>query len=203
MLKQIAAVIRYSSASGWYVQSDTNHSPVGVSSVGIVNGMLRINYDFEASAVGSLVMLPDNILARKGYGIAGAGVGKTAADFELTRDIDIYGQVCFVGGSWVISYANVNYPLTATDLGEGVIRIGHESIAPGNLPPTLTARIGSVDAQVGLFTATYFDIHFPSTATPSECIAIFRRGGQCVIDPALGYPYIDGNYFLLGTMTAT
>lgn len=201
MEKLIAGVVRYTSATGWYLQNDANHAPIGLSSVGIINGMLRLNYNFTASKVGALSMSPDNILARKGYAVAGAGVGKTAADFELTRDIDIYGQVSFSDGAWVISYQNENYPLSVIDMGGGVIRICHESISPGNLPPMLTPRIGGVESKIGLFTTTYFDIHFSAIALTSECLAIFRRGGQVVVDPSMGYPYPDGNYFVSGVMS--
>lgn len=197
--KLIFGVVRWTPASGWYVQNDTDHQSSGIAGVELLpNGKLRINYNFTAGKVGAIALHPDNALLALGFGPGGAEVGLGAADFQLSRATDISGAALFYNGQWYVNYPS-QPGMTIEQMAASHIRVHHPAVSPDVMPPQLSRRVTAVGASVGLFGADFFDIHFDAGTDRKE--ALFRRAGAGIWPAAMGYPnYAGGNYFLMGVM---
>lgn len=201
-MQHIGAVIRYS--QGWYVQNDATHAPIGIASVEPINGpfgkRLRVHYTDTFTKVVSLTMEPDNVLQRYGYR-AGGEVGLDSADFELSREGDIRGQVRWTGSQWVVDYQNAQFPVVPTGLGGGAVRLYHAPMVDAFTVPMLTMRDCYYDRfRVQAFGADFFDIKFPVAVEDTACGCLFSRRGPVIVDPFNGYENTDGNFWLRGDM---
>ena len=87
----VAGAIR-NDGTGWQAIADEDHSPLNIKSVTTREGMIVVEYTFKADKVVSLVVAPDESLARAGYS-AGASVGLTEARISLANNggVDPWG----------------------------------------------------------------------------------------------------------------
>lgn len=204
-LQHIAASVRWTAATGWYLQNDAEHAPIGAVGVSIVERPygLRLNIGFASTAgkVGSITLQPDNALLRAGYCAGGAECGLSSVDFELFRQFDIQGQVRWDGARFVIDYPSAHFPVTVENLGSGMVRIHHQAVSFAELLPSLSTRNGYYPgSKIGMFGADFFDIQFPVTTPDAYCACLFQRSGRSSVSPYAGYANADGNYWLTGTM---
>lgn len=111
--KAIACVIRQDTpGSGWYFIDDTNHSPVGVTSVAAdAGGTLTVTYNFTGTKVGTLNITPDEAYAATGLTVGGS-VGATSATF--TFYVPFEARISNLAVAWG------NYIDPATDTGFSV-----------------------------------------------------------------------------------
>jgi len=72
-LKTVAGTIR-NDGDGWEVITDSAHTPINVKDVTVENGAIKIEYDFTADKVVSLIVTPDETLMKEGYK-SGSSVG--------------------------------------------------------------------------------------------------------------------------------
>lgn len=83
--KIIAGTVR-NTGTGWQYIVDTAHKKTGLDTVEISpinSNRLRMNYDFEASAISALLVVPDETFAAYGL-IVGSSVGKDYADIQIS-----------------------------------------------------------------------------------------------------------------------
>lgn len=81
--RKILGTIRYVDATTWEVVNYSNHSPTGIASVQYFSDRLRVNYNFTASNVGSLLFGPDETIATVAGIRMGPSVGLTYADVYI------------------------------------------------------------------------------------------------------------------------
>lgn len=83
--RMVACVMR-NSGSGWAYIDDSDHAPIGLSTISVTTSggadVLRTGYDFTASRVLSLFGGPDETLASRGL-LFGPSVGLTYADWRM------------------------------------------------------------------------------------------------------------------------
>jgi hypothetical protein len=204
----IAGVVRYTSALGWYLQNDENHKPIGISSVSVVGGKVRIVYDFTATKVNTLIITPDDILAKKGFLVAGSGVGLTATDFQYSRLVDIYGRIYYNGAEFAFDAGTTaEYGMILEVSAAGVIKINHPNDNTGVLPVLVSGYADSHNPQIRYISDTAFEIMWFDkdtgahiTTFDDKCRAWFKKGAYLIPNAVDGYQYEDGNFFVFGIM---
>lgn len=156
--KVIACALRYVDGTQyWQPISDTNHHPVGISSVVSSATNVTINYDFTTTGVGSILVVADETLSP--YGVsAGCSVGTASALMTITRD-RIADYVYYNGVTWV-SLSNV-FSNMAFDTATGKLTLTHDPI--GGATGFATARNGAVAAQIDGTTPTTTEVLWRST----------------------------------------
>lgn len=79
----VACTVRYVNATTWAFIDDGSHAPTGVLSVQYFSDRIRINYDFTAAKVGTLMALPDETMSTVSGIRMGPSVGLTYADIYI------------------------------------------------------------------------------------------------------------------------
>jgi hypothetical protein len=206
-ISPVGGVIRQNNAGQWFVQNDVDHKSVGISSVGIVNNKLRVNYDITAKNVITLTMTPDDAMLKRGYVVAGASVGLSAADFSVGRIMSAYGGATYSEQykSWVVAYNSPEYKISFEDRGNGTIRIYHGDNFD-LIPTQLTARDGGYIPKLGIFDKDYFEVSFYKedgekvTRFDSKCNFLYTREGYREINIATEKFLESENFWINGMM---
>lgn len=108
MLATVAGTIRRTSSTTWQILSDTDHEPIGVSSVEILSSpwRLRLHYDFTATKVHTIAVTPDETFAAYWGGFrVGASVGLAYMDIYTYENAT--GNVPVNPGLWSAAGANL------------------------------------------------------------------------------------------------
>lgn len=82
-MKFVACLLR-NTGSGWYIISDTDHKPLGVSTVDTNSDHIRVHYDFTANDVHTLVAAPDETYILSDVQV-GASIGLSYANIYFKR----------------------------------------------------------------------------------------------------------------------
>lgn len=208
-LSFVSGIVRQQENGTWFVQNDTNHTPLNISSVGVVGDKIRINYQSPVKKIVSLVVTPDNTLAKKGYVVSGFETGLRAADFGVGRMLNLYGGINYNPSTskWNLMYQNSNeYTLTLEQLPNGVLRVRHAQDDFGLIPTQLTARDGGYTPKLYLFNSHYFDVRFYDdngnlvTTFDAKCNFLFNRSGYRMVDVTTEMFPSDGNFWIMGVM---
>lgn len=129
-IKVVAGVLRYPTAkSGWVAINDAGHIPVNISSVTTESNRVDISYGFTASKVISLVAVPDEYFAQRGY-FCGCSVGTKTASIYFQRHQNIGGYIYYTSsdgwnydncpGVTEASWSSGLLTLTHADVGEAI-----------------------------------------------------------------------------------
>lgn len=123
---------------GWAFLTTASHVPVGINEASISQTATSItfNYDFTATDVVALVVVPDETMARRGV-IAGASVGLTSATIELAMPLVAWVEFDDVGGNTVFGDPAVIADISAVESTPGIVTITHGTISAGGTPPIL------------------------------------------------------------------
>lgn len=206
-LSYVSGIVRQQLSGDWFVQNDTDHTPLNIGSVGILGDKIRIYYQAPVKKVVSLVVTPDDALAKKGYVVSGSSVGLEAADFGVGRMLNLYGGVSYSKNSWIQAYQNSNeYKLTLEERPDGVLRVWHKEDDFGLIPTQLTARDGGYIPQLYTFDPHYFDVRFYDhggnlvTTFDDKCSFLFNRSGYRMVDVTTEKFPPDGNFWIMGVM---
>ncbi len=207
-LSFIGGTVRQEESGTWFVQNDTQHTSLNISSAEVLNGKVRLNFQSNINKVISLIVTPDDYLAKKGYVVSGSSVGISAAEFSVGRMLNVYGGVSYSPstGSWNLSYQNSNeYTLRLEQLSDGVLRVWHNDNF-GLIPTQLTARDGGYTPKLYLFDPYYFDVRFYDdsgnlvTTFDQKCNFLFNRSGYRLVDVTTERFPPDGNFWIMGVM---
>jgi hypothetical protein len=95
-LKFIACAIR-NTGSGFALINDAEHEPIGVTSVSNDTTKIVLNYDFTAIQVLSLVVVPDEIMAKNGI-IVGGSVGLALTNIYAYKQYSASAKITKSGG---------------------------------------------------------------------------------------------------------
>lgn len=208
-LSFVSGIVRQKSDGNWYVQNDSDHSPLNIHSVEVKDNKVRFFYGSTFKKVVSLVITPDDALAEKGYVVSGASVGTQAADFRIGRMLNLYGGVSFNKSTkkWDLSYQNSEeYSLKIEQRPNGVLRVWHPQDDFGLIPTQLTARSGGYSPQLHLFDSHYFDVRFYDhsgklvTKFDEKCSFLFNRSGYRIVDVSKEKFPEGGNFWVMGIM---
>ena len=82
-MKMVCCLLR-NVGSGWYIISDSDHHPKGVTSVAMHSDHITLNYDFTAKEVHTFVTVVDETYILSDL-LVGASVGMTFADIYFKR----------------------------------------------------------------------------------------------------------------------
>lgn len=105
----VAGVLR-NNGSGWAILNDANHKPLGLEGIRCEGRFLEISFDFEASEIHSLIVVPDETLAGLGV-IVGASVQKDKAVIMASINGEYINLEHFEskwGNFWVYGLFTVN-----------------------------------------------------------------------------------------------
>lgn len=83
-IRTVAGAIRNDGA-GWAVIEDEQHAGLGISAVSAQDGMIHVEYSFQADVIHSFVAVPDETLARNGF-FMGSSVGVESARIGISRE---------------------------------------------------------------------------------------------------------------------
>lgn len=206
-LSPIGGIVRQDNANQWFVQNDADHKSVGIHSVEVLNNKLRVNYDITAKNVITLTMTPDDALLKRGYVVAGASVGLTAADFSVGRIMSAYGGVTYneQHKDWAVSYNSPEYNISFENRGNGTIRVYHGDDFD-LIPTQLTARDGGYIPKLGLFDKDYFEVSFYKengekvTRFDSRCNFLYAREGYREVNISTEKFLGSENFWINGMM---
>lgn len=193
----VAGVLR-NAGSGWAPIDDIDHHPMNMGAVTYSadsGGQIIIDYTaIGATKVVSLVVTPDETLARAGF-FAGASVTQQNATIRLARQFPEYAdQVSYNGTAWVSALG----VFTGLSFASGVLTVTHPDLALGTdqvpqLDISLVGRGGTYVPNVGAagLTSTAFPVEFRDWAgalvtTPNTNMRAYlkRGGGLRPVDPA-------------------
>lgn len=76
--REVLCIIR-NTGSGWFILSDSDHQPIGATSITQYSDRIELFFDFTATKVHSFVVAPDETYAVTDQKRAGASVGFTKA----------------------------------------------------------------------------------------------------------------------------
>lgn len=121
----IAAALRNNGAPNyWEVISDAAHVPVGVASVTSNGSTITVNYDFNASTIGTFVAVTDETMGRLNL-FAGASVGLSSATITLSQPSDIITDLVYYDGT---NWLSQNTQYTVESYTAGVLTLNHRNI---------------------------------------------------------------------------
>lgn len=85
---QLSTCAIRNTGTGWQLINDAVHTPTGFTGITeLAGGQLRIDHNFGATAVSSMVITPDETFSKLGLE-AGASVGLNSSDITITGDLD-------------------------------------------------------------------------------------------------------------------
>jgi hypothetical protein len=137
----LGSIRNIGSPNYWQLISDSAHIPSGIASVVSTDTDITINYDFEASAIGSVIAVPDETMASQGWTV-GASVSKTACVLKLGRTRTISGYVSHDGTSWS-TVGDISNPVFSA----GVLTVDHSKVIGTNTNVAVSGR-GSIRAGI-------------------------------------------------------
>jgi hypothetical protein len=171
----------------WSTISDSAHNSMGVLSVAADTSKIRINYDFTATKIHTLVCTPDESFAQRGITF-GASVGTTYSDiYAGTPGRDIGGQIYYDGSAWQIFNGAIG--ISEVSFANGYLTITHDSCTDYLMQAT--PRDGGYTVKIGSYSATTTKIYFYNAAgtqitTPDTSMKfMFSKRGPAwkTIDP--------------------
>ncbi len=100
-LTPIACIIRPTS-EGWTIINDTDHEPLNVTGVAIVNNRLTLYHDVDATKVLTFEITPDETFSR--YGIhCGASVGLDDTRIDIYQNLTCTAYIRYQNGDFVLN----------------------------------------------------------------------------------------------------
>lgn len=196
----IAFAIR-NSGSGWDFIDDAGHEPIGVSGISIVGDYIKVNFDFTASRVGTLVVGADETFAVDGY-TAGASVALDSASIQVGKIGANYDYVSWDGSAWVSTTGFV----TSTTMNgtTGAIEFTHAEVSDAlagavELRTSGVNRSSSGSRSATAIQATVFPYNSStSLKAPSTDMRFFvSRAGVRKVTPA-SVVSASGNFWAYG-----
>jgi hypothetical protein len=159
----VAGVIR-NDGTGWAYIEDTGHAKTGLYTISTTtNNEIKIDYDFTATKVSSLVVTPDETFTKYGI-VCGSSVGTTYSLIKPSMPFS-----CYVTGTNTISAipAPLSNSTTITS-GTSGFTINHSAALSNDIPVvavlTESAQVPSLDVRLS-YSATsvictaYADFH--------------------------------------------
>lgn len=152
-LKFIACAIR-NTGSGFQLINDAEHNPIGVTSVTNDTDKIILNYDFTAKEVISLVVTPDEIMAKNGI-IVGSSVGTSLSNIHVYKMMAINGYITKSGGSnpvYTVDQSLSRGVASATQFGTDVMNVNHDLC---DIPNLYVANVNSRLADMECYVSSY------------------------------------------------
>lgn len=123
----------------WRLISDAAHVPVGISSVTSDGSTITVNYSFQASTIGSLVVVTDETLGKLNV-FAGASVGLSSATIVLSQPADNISDLVYYDGA---AWQSQNLQYTIDSYTAGVLSLTHRDIGATSGNAQVSSRGGA------------------------------------------------------------
>ena len=156
-IKIVAGVVRYQNGE-WNLLNDEAHKPLNIESIESDNTQqFKINYNFTAKKVLSLVCSPDETYANAGY-ICGGSVGLDKTIVNISQNRELHAIVSGTSGDCIVSSTYADLPVTGevishASLGK-YIKLTHSGVGA---PPILLS-MDKYEWKVLGFTGGYVNI---------------------------------------------
>lgn len=142
----IAGTIRKQVGGMWGFVEDTAHAKTGLSSVASQSYDIKVNYDFTAAKVGTLVAAPDEQLAMRGV-VCGSSVGTTFSSIRVTMPLSL--RTKGKGTIMEIDPIMQKY-VSATALADGSgYNVAHSAAVANNPNDVVIAQVYSPVGSIG------------------------------------------------------
>lgn len=205
--KFICCAIRNTGA-GFVLINDSEHEPVGVASIAQDANTITLNYDFVASQVGSLVVVPDEIMAKNGI-IAGASVGLALSVITVYKSYFVNAYITKSGGAspaYTINQA-LSFGVSAViPYGGGdQMQITHDNYdLPNYTTGRVVAKSGNQNCYISSYGLTITMVKFKNDFTgadviPADGVYLFEKHGFAKMNPA-DLTYSGSNFWIYGVM---
>jgi hypothetical protein len=163
--RTLLGTIRNYGAGGGYWQpvDDAAHNPTGFESVTTSATDILVDYDFDGSGIGTVLVTTDETMAAERY-FVGASVAANQCNIKLHRAKEIRDYISYSGTAWTT--ANGQY--TGMTYAAGVLTLNHATIYSRAGDPVITARGNCrpvISSQGSPATATQTKVEFWNPAT--------------------------------------
>lgn len=206
-IRLIAGTIR-SVAGVWEWLDDANHNPipngVGISQDG---SAITITYGFDAAKVLSLIVTPDEAMAK--FYSCGVSVGKSNSVIVIYHQRPFGGKVHYTGLAWA-NVGGYSADSISYNAGTGLLTIDHSGyLASGVADIQLTSHDPAYVPVVASFTSTTIVVAFYDWtgaqyigAANADMSLSWSRTQVLTADPGDTYP-ANSNLFIFGVMEMT
>lgn len=176
----ITGVIRnFGAPDYWKLLDDGGHKPTGIISVETTSSLIRLNYNFQASRVGTLIAAPDETLAKAGWTM-GCSVEGNTAFIELHRNLTLNTYISWNGTAWVSSSSDFTIDSSAFAT-QGTLTLNHKSSFGVH-----NAQVSTRGAVVDVVLSEYNPSGAPVQSTLTRIQFIDRATNTVVKTPSTG-----------------